>query len=321
MGMPTRAFLLFFLPIALWAAPEWLLIRTVDGTLVEGQSQLRAVKLEGKEVSLPQILSIHNGAPASEFEAGRITQGLAAIQGEDRAARDKAVEELTAMGLPVMTPLLKTIKDTDQHEPRPLYRLFERLVPSYADHFDRTLSLVRLKNGDALRGKVSDLVVELRTADGKNTSLPWSQIRCIAVRQKAVQRSMQAHSLRHSTQIEYLDTGVAVTAESKMTFSTRGLVRLSWDTDSWASDADGLKVPGAPAYKSNLVDGHPFGALVGRIGASGDVFFIGKKSAITGKPAGRLGLAVNDNKHWQNNLGTFSVAMTATDAYDLGDAQ
>jgi hypothetical protein len=321
MGMPTRAFFLFLLPIALWAAPEWLLIRTVDGTLVEGQSQLRAVKLEGKEVSLPQILSVHSGAPASEFETARITQGLAAIQGEDRAARDKAVEELTGIGLPVMTPLLKSYKDTDQHEPRPLYRLFERLVPSYADHFDRTLSLVRLKNGDALRGKVSDLVVELRTADGKSTSLPWSQIRCIAVRQKAVQRSMQAHSLRHSTQIEYLDTGVAVSAESKMTFSTRGLVRLSWDTDSWASDADGLKVPGAPAYKSNLVDGHPFGALVGRIGASGEVFFIGKKSTITGKPAGRLDLAVNDNKHWQNNLGTFSVSMTATDAYDLGDAQ
>ena len=79
------------------------------------------------------------------------------------------------------------------------------------------------------------------------------------------------------------------------------------------------------AYKSNLVDGHPFGALVGRFTSSnpagGDVFFIGKKATLAGKPAGRLGLAVNDNKHWQNNLGTFWVTMTATDAYDLGDAQ
>jgi hypothetical protein len=132
---------------------------------------------------------------------------------------------------------------------------------------------------------------------------------------------MQAHSLRHSTQIEYLDSGVVVGTASKLGFAARGLVRLSWDTDSWASDADGLKVPGAPAYKSNLVDGQPFGALVGRVGATGDVFFIGKKATITGKPAGRLVLAVNDNKHWQNNLGTFSVAMTASDAYDLGDAQ
>jgi len=321
MGMRNRLFFLFVLPIALWGAPEWLLIRTVDGTLVEGQAQLKSVKVDGSDVGLTQILSIHSGAPASGFEAERITQGLAAVQGEDRAARDKAVEELTAIGLPVMTPLLKGYKDTDQHEPRPLYRLFERLVPSYADAFDRTLTLVRLKDGDAMRGKVSDLTIEVKAPDGKKTSLPWSQIRSMAVRQAAVKRSMQVHSLRHCTQIEYLDTGVITTAPSKLTVAARGLVRLSWDTDSWASDADGLKVPGAPAYKSNLVDGQPFGALVGRTSPGGEVFFIGRKGTVSGKPAGRLGLAVNDNKHWQNNLGTFWVTMTTTDAYDLGDAQ
>ena len=69
------------------------------------------------------------------------------------------------------------------------------------------------------------------------------------------------------------------------------------------------------------MDGQPFGALVGRVGAAGDVFFVGKKATLTGKPAGRLRLAVNDNAHWQNNIGTFYAAMTATDAYDLGDAQ
>src|SRR3954471_12564609 len=299
--MLNRLFFLLCVPIALFGAPEWLMVRTTDGVLVEGQSQLRSIKVDGADINLLQVLSVHNGAPASEFEAGRITQGLAAIQGDDRAARDKAVEELTAIGLPVMTPLLKAYKDTDQHEPRPLYRLFERLVPSYADDFDRTLSLVRLKNGEAKRGKLSEATVELKNADGKTTSLPWSQIRCMAVRQKSVQRSMQAHSLRHSTQIEYLDTGVAVTAASKTTVAARGLVRLSWDTDSWASDADGLKVPGSPAYKSNMVDGQPFGALVGRFGAGGDVFLIGKKASFSGKAGGRLGMAVNDNKHWQNN--------------------
>ena len=129
------------------------------------------------------------------------------------------------------------------------------------------------------------------------------------------------HSLKHSTQIEYYDTGVVLTAVSKVDTAARGLVRLSWNTDSWASDADGLKKPGSPAYKSNLVDGHPFGALVGRTSADGEVFFLGKKSTKTGLKPGRLALAVNDNKHWQNNLGTFFVNMTASEAYDLGDGQ
>jgi hypothetical protein len=313
------------LPGASWAASEWVLVHTVDGAQMEGQTTLRSIGFEheGKASSVPlaQVLSVHSGAPASTFEAERITKDIAAIQTGDRAARDQAVEELTFIGLPAMTPLLQAYKDTDQHEPRPLYRLFERIIPSYADGPDRSLSLLRTRNGDALRGAITEATVEIRSADGKQTSLPWSKIRSLAVRQPKVTRAMQVHSLSHSTQIEYLDTGVAISAASKVDIATRGFVRLSWDTDSWASDANGLTKPGAPAYKTNLVDGQPFGALVGRVGATGEVFMVGRKAALTGKPAGRLRLAVNDNAHWQNNLGTFYASMTATDAYDLGAAQ
>ena len=307
------------------SASDWVLIRTIDGTQVEGVTLSRGFSVERdgqkSEVKLANLLSIHNGMPASDFEADRITKGITAIQAPDRAARDLAVEDLTAIGLPVITPLLKTYKDTDQHEPRPLYRLFERLIPSYADGPDRTLSLVRTKNGDAFRATVGDFTIDVKPATSEKISLPWSKIRSLAVRQTKVQRSMQAHSLRHSTQIESLDTGVALTENSKVNIAAKGFVRLSWDIDSWASDADGLKVPGAPSYKSNLTDGQPFGALVGRVGPDKPVFFVGTKSMLTGKGTGRLRLAVNDNAHWQNNIGTFYVTMSASDAYDLGDAQ
>ena len=318
---------LSFLPLlaVTVCASDWVLVRTVEGTAVEGVTLSRGfyVERDGQksEAKLAELLSTHNGMPASDFEAGRITQGITAIQGTDRAARDLAVEELTTIGLPVITPLLQAYKDTDQHEPRPLYRLFERLIPSYADGPDRRLSLVRLKNGEAFRAKIADWTIDVKNAAGEKMSMPWSRIRSIAVRQKSVERSMQVHSLRHSTQIEFLDSGVGLTESSKVNIMARGFVRLSWDTDSWASDADGLKVPGSPSYKSNLVDGQPFGALVGRVGAGGPVFFAGKKAMLSGKGAGRLRLAVNDNAHWQNNVGTFYVKMSASDAYDLGDAQ
>lgn len=320
-----RLLLVFALCGQAWAASQWVLIRTVDGTQVEGQTSARGISyaIGEKTVSAPlaQILYVNSGAPASPAESETIAKGLAAIQDKDRAARDLAVEELTAIGLPVMTPLLKAYKDTDQHEPRPLYRLFERIVPSYADGPDRTLSLVRLANGETVRGKVSMEPFEVRAADGKTVKLTWENIRSLAIRQPKVTRSMQVHALSHSTQIEYLDTGVVLSAGSKADVATRGFVRLSWDTDSWASDADGLKQPGSPAYKSNMVDGQPFGALVARVGATGEVFFVGRKGSIAGRPAGRLRLAVNDNAHWQNNVGTFYVTMTANDAYDFGDAQ
>ncbi len=314
------------LSLALTAsASDWVLIRTVDGTQVEGVTLSRGFSVERdgqkSEVKLAGLLSIHNGLPASDFEAGRITQGILAIQATDRPARDLAVEDLTSIGVPVITPLLKAYKDTDQHEPRPLYRLFERLIPSYADGPDRTLSLVRPTGGDAFRAAVGDWTIDVKPATGDKVTLPWSKIRSLAVRQTKVNRSMQAHSLRHSTQIEYLDTGVALTESSKVNIAAKGFVRLAWDTDSWASDADGLKVPGAPAYKTNLTEGQPFGALVGRVTAVGPVFFVGKKTVLSGRGAGRLKLAVNDNAHWQNNIGAFYITMSASDAYDLGDAQ
>jgi len=110
----------------------------------------------------------------------------------------------------------RPLKDTDQHEPRPLYRLFARLIPGYADGFDRTLSLVRLPNRESVRCKPPEAAVELRTADGGKATLPWSKIRSLAVHQKLTPRTIPVDSLRHCTQIEYLDTGVVLTAASKV---------------------------------------------------------------------------------------------------------
>lgn len=317
--MLLRSFFAFLMLSGIPASCATVLIRTVEGKQVEGETSARSIKVGTRDVRLDDVLSVHMGQPASASEAAKIEAGIAAIQGTDRKARDLAVEELTYIGLPVMTPLLKAYKDTDQHEPRPLYRLFERIIPSYADELDRSLSLVRLKSGETVRGSVSGAPVEVRTGSGKET-VEWASIRVLAVRQRLVKRNIQVHSLKHSQQIEYLDTGVVVTPASKVDSSARGFSRLSWDGDDWATDPNGLTKP-ARNYKTNLFEGLPFGALIGRVGANSEVFLVGKKFAKTGLTPGRFQLAVNDNRHWQNNLGTYYVTMTLTDAYDLGDAQ
>jgi len=306
-----------------YARDETVLILDKDGKVHEGQSSLSAIFVNGRKIALSGVLSIHSGEPASAHEAARIQAGMAGIQAykneiiqsDARRNRDAAVEEIAAIGIPAMTPLLRAYKDTDQHEPRPLYRLFERVMPSEADQLDRTASLVRLSTGELLRGKVDAFAVTLNGA-----KIPWQNIRRLAVRRKTVARFVELHSIRHSTQIEYLDTGVIVTPESNITSKATGFVRLSWDTDGWASDANGLKVPG-PNYKTNLVDGHAFGAIVGRIRSSGEVFLVGAQFSRKGLGTGPLHLAVNDNRHWQNNLGAFRVALQVTNAYDAGAAQ
>ncbi len=288
------------------------MLRLTDGSTVEGPASF---SIGGKAAA--QILSFHSASTASPTEAKQIAADLATVQTDkDRVARDLAMERLTAIGLPVVTPLLNLYKDTDQHEPRPLYRLFEKIMPSEADGFDRTQGLLRLTNGQMLRVGTPTGSVKVDKRE-----IPWGEVRALAVRQKQVVKAAEVHSIRHSTQIEYFDTGIELGGGSQLTASASGFTRLSWKDDGWATDPNGLTKPGGPAYKTNLVDGHPFGALVGRMGSKGATFAIGKAYGPKAPGAGRLGLAINDNRHWQNNLGTYRVRLTAKDAYDWGEGQ
>jgi hypothetical protein len=290
-----------------------------DGQIREANTAMKAIRVDvdgqTRSILLTQILSVHSGEPASAGEQARIEKALPILvtadqKTSDRVQRDAAVADLVSIGVPVITPLLLTYKDTDQHEPRPLYRLFERIMPSNADGLDRSLSIIRLTSGESLRGKV-------QTFDEGGVN--WANVRRLAVKQKSVSRNVKVHSLMHCTKVEWFDTGIGLAEGSKLDSKATGFTRLSWETDGWATNADGLQKPG-PNYKTNLVDGQPFGALVGRVGA-GEYFLLGTKAMKQGLAAGRLLMAINDNAHWQNNLGSYFVRLTVTDAYDLGDAQ
>ena len=279
-----------------------------------------AVLVDGKrrDIPLTELLSVRTAQAASENEARTITEALASLSGKTHTETEKAEAALTDIGLPALTPVLQAYKDTDVHEPNVLYRLYARLVDGYADSLDRTLDLIRLSDGEDLRGKLLLDSLTVTTADGKVHSVKPEDVRSLAIRRPEIVKTFDLHSLYHCTQIEFLDTGVALTPASTLEENAKGFVRLSFDIDGWASDPDGLKVPG-PHYTTNLVDGFPFGAVVGRIGVAGSRWFAGHRCEKTNTGAGRLYFAVNDNGHWQNNLGSYKVTLRVTNAYGLGD--
>lgn len=330
---PTRTFLLIALVCALVATravhvqqakgSRTVRLLTRAGQVLEGSLSAGNFTLNGnspRSLDVETLLSINLAAEASPRETERITAALAAVQGADRVARDTAVAELTDIGLPALTPVLNAYKDRDLREPDALYRLFGRLMPGYADAADRSLDLIRLKNGDALRERVGMESLTFQPPGRTVMKLPLALIRALAVRQGVIEKTFEVQALRHCTQIEFLDTGVVLGPQSRVEATAAGYVRLSFAIDGWASDPDGLKVPG-PNYKTNLVDGFPFGALVGKVGATGPRFSVGRHLDKTGLGEGRLYLAVNDNAHWQNNIGSFRVRLRVSDAYDVGDPQ
>ena len=183
---------------------------------MEGPASLAGVTIKTngamKTIPLSAILSIHTGRPASADESGRIDAGIKAIQAytneisgsEARRNRDAAVEELTSIGLPVMTPLLQAYKDTDQHEPRPLYRLFERVIPSEADQLDRQASLIRLASGEVLRGEIQSMPLKIGAS-----MFDWGRVRRLAVRRATVTRNGSSLSIDFGNGVVFSGTLVA----------------------------------------------------------------------------------------------------------------
>jgi hypothetical protein len=296
---------------------------TKDGRSVEGKVALSSLTFTvngaARKVALRDLRSFHSADAASPEEATRITQGLVTVQGKDFKAAEAAAADLTDLGLPVLSPLLAAYKDVDGREPDPLYRLFGRIVPGFADASDRKLDLIRFADGGALRGRLSPVELKLTGPDGKSTVLPAGSLRRLAVRQPSVERTFEMQALRHCTYVSWFDTGVATTPSSRLQADSAGYVRLSFDEDGWSSDPDGIETP-LPG-KRKLQEGFRWGVVLGKVGATGERWLAGKHVEKTGLGAGRLFMAINDNEHWQNNIGAYRVRLRVTDAYDVGEPQ
>jgi hypothetical protein len=310
------------IPLTVW-------ILTRSGRSLEGKVRDLPLRAQPGElaaavpvqtINLRDVLDLRMGAPASPEEQATIQKDLAAVAGTEVAARDAAVLELSRIGLPVISPLLVAYKDTDLRQPNPLYRLFARLTPGHADDLRRDMDLVRTDEGETARARFAPTQLTITLPGGVSETLPLSQIRHLAVRRATLKRTFEVDALRHCTQIEFLDTGMELTANSKLEQEATGTVRMAFGEDGWASGPNGIQKPG-PNYQTNLVDGFPFGSLVGRVGVGGARWLAGSSTNRTGAGPGRLYLAVNDNPHWQNNLGSFRVSLRVTNAYDLNDPQ
>jgi hypothetical protein len=304
------------------------LIRLTDGRTVEGDIRdsrvwivpEKVAALGAKpEVRLSDVLSIHLGDSAKAEEAKEIAAAIPLVTGDDREKSDLAAERLVEIGLPAVSAILAALDphDTDLREPHPLFSLFARIMPPSADRVERNLDMIRMADGRVLRGSVITSGGIWMDISGKPTIILLGTIRRIAMLRPVVKRTLTVHSLRHCTQVEWLDTGILTAPSSFLTSDASGITRLSFDLDIWTATPDGLIQPKETGQK-RVIDGFNFGALLGRAGANGERQLLGSHAVKSGLPTGRFYVAINDNGHWQNNIGAYEVKLVVKNAYDVG---
>jgi hypothetical protein len=300
------------------------LLRFKDGRQVEADFSFDAMRIrlsdgKNRDLKFSNVLSVQFGAiptPAEEAAAKSAIDALSADAPLNE--REKRMEELAELGLAAFTPVLKAFKDTDIREPSPLYRAYGRLLAVGADALDRSQDVVRLANGEVLRGSVTEPgILKVRIA-GKRETVQLNALRTLAVRRAEVVRDYELHSLRHSWPIGFCDVGIVVSPQSKVEQIAEGVVRLDFNFERWMANPDGLIRPDATGQK-HVINGFKFGALLGRVGAAGEKWLAGRHAQKVSLPVGRLYFGINDNDHWQNNIGRYRCRLSVTEAYDVGD--
>jgi len=129
----------------------------------------------------------------------------------------------------------------------------------------------------------------------------------------------------YSFSVEALDgctnTSLTVNSGESLSFSAQGSASFGIQ-DGFKSDVDpsghfryigsSTLPPDNVKYDSTALDGNsPVGSLLGKIGANGPVFFIGKSKSYRANQNGILFLCFNDNSQYlADNSGSYSVIIT-----------
>ncbi len=111
-------------------------------------------------------------------------------------------------------------------------------------------------------------------------------------------------------------TDLTLYIDDQVNFTARGSVN-TWPqepSNPWAGP-DGN---GNECNSECLLPSAQFGSLIGKIGNSGEWFFIGSQQTITADRSGELILAVNDTIH-ADNEGSFSVDFVVVCTYDISN--
>jgi hypothetical protein len=109
--------------------------------------------------------------------------------------------------------------------------------------------------------------------------------------------------------VAWTDTGVDLAADQQLTITASGTVIHAVGSNDGCDPAG---EPGTSGHGANVIGCPDHAALIGRIGAAGAPFLVGRTYSVPAGTAGRLFLGVNDND-LANNGGSFEAEVAVSE--------
>ncbi len=287
-------------PTTVVANPDALKIHLMDGSLVSGKLTTENIEIEttfGKlTIPVAAVVSLTPGLASHPQVGQSITELVEKLGSPTFADREAAQKSLIAMGPTVRPQLARFADDADTERRTRVKAILEEFDQAEEDTESEEPSTPRrLLDRDTIEttdftvvGKIVQQEFEIASQYGL-LRVKLSDIRRVhreLAEKQELQKTVAVDGNNLITR-GLKDTGIRVARGDKITFSADGTITMT----PWGNQA--VSTPeGAPNYGWYVPNKIAGGALVGKIGAGGQVFRIGSKHTLTADRSGTLQLAV-----------------------------
>ena len=284
----------------------------MEGSIVSGNLSVEVLTVKTAfgtlEIPVEHVVSFTPGLESHPQLRDRIGRLIQQLGSNDAAERDQAQRELTDFGPGIRTLLERYRKDPDAERRTRIEKILEEVELQASDDpfldeprpsliLEDTIETDRF----TIVGQIAPESFRVETPFGPLT-VALKDIRYVAREsdEKPEVRARASVDASHLPQVGLKDTGIRLKRGDRVSVTAKGsIIMTPWGNNvSSTPDGAGMNVP---TYAAGI----PSGALIGRIGRSGEEFLVGARNEFTAKTTGTLYLGVAMAHQFANQGYTF----------------
>jgi hypothetical protein len=291
--------------------PNEVEIRLSDGSRVRMMILEKTIDIETKygKLTAPStdLRRIEFGIRPPPEVTMKIDDAIKHFNHEKFQERENAVKELVSIGAPAYLALNRAAKSKEPEVAQRANQALEQIRKKVPE------SKLRIREDDMVQtaeftviGRVVNSNIAVKSAIFGESKLNVTDLRGIRWMGQQAEIELTIDATKYAVDgIQWLDTGIEVSADDELTLKASGQVDLMINGGGqYVTGPNGTNQWGRRGV-------HPPGALLGRVGENGSVFIVGESYKGTSSHEGKLFLQISPTP-WQGNPvgGSYKVNIT-----------
>jgi len=239
----------------------------------------------------------------------KIEEAIKKLGNDSYQEREKAVKELVAVGAPAYVPLYQAAKTKDAEVLRRANQALEEIRKKVPE------SKLRVREDDLIQtadftiiGKILNPTIKAKSAIFGETQLNIADLRGIRWMGQQAEVELTIDAAKYAVNAsQWMETGIELGESDELLITASGQVDLLVNGQNVTGAAGNAQWGQGPGTN------HPPGALLGKVGQSGQTFLIGESFKGMAKGEGKLFLQISPSpwaRHGNAVSGSYTVKIT-----------